>query len=111
MRQWARASNRPAGSGCIESSAQQLLARKVVPMTQEILKRVGGGHLPMHFFTRADIDGLQDLRAAGYLKVRFGPLTQERQTSAPVTEVTTPARAALRYLGYGFEARHRRPLL
>ena len=75
-------------------------------MTQEILKRVGEGRLPMYFSTRADIDGLQDLRAAGYLKVRFGPPAQNHRTSAAVTEVTTLGRAAMRYFGYGFEARH-----
>lgn len=75
-------------------------------MTQEILKRIGEGHLPMHFFTRADIDGLQDLRAAGYLEVRFGPPAQDHRTSATVTEVTTLGRAAIRYFGYGFQARH-----
>jgi len=75
-------------------------------MTQEILKRVGEGHLPMRFFTRADVDGLQDLRAAGYLEVHFGPPTQDHRTSAIVTEVTTLGRAAIRYFGYGFDARN-----
>lgn len=75
-------------------------------MTQEILKRVGEGRLPMYFSTRADIDGLQDLRAAGYLKVRLGPPAQNHRASATVTEVTTLGRAAIRYFGYGFQARH-----
>ena len=38
-------------------------------MTQEILKRVVDGQLPMQFFAPTDIDLLQDLRDAGYLKV------------------------------------------
>ena len=71
-------------------------------MTQEILKRVVDGQLPMQFFAPSDIDLLQDLRDAGYLKVRFEPLEQNRRTSATVTEVTPLDRAAIRYFGYGY---------
>ena len=70
-------------------------------MTQEILKRVVDGQLPMQFFAPMDIDLLQDLRDAGYLKVKFEPLKQNRRNSATVTEVTPLGRAAIRYFEYG----------
>ena len=75
-------------------------------MTQKILNRVVTGKLPMHFSRRADIDNLHGLRDAGYLRVSFGPLQQNQRTFATVTEVTTLGRAAMRYLGYGFDLRH-----
>jgi hypothetical protein len=71
-------------------------------MTQEMLKRLVDGQLPMQFFVPADIDRLQNLRDAGYLKVSFKPLEQNRRTSATVTEVTPLGRAAIRYFGYGY---------
>lgn len=71
-------------------------------LSQEILKRVVDGQLPMQFFVPTDIDHLQDLRDAGYLKVSFEPLEQNRRTSATVTEVTLLGRAAIRYFGYGY---------
>ena len=46
-------------------------------MTQEILRRVVDGPLPMQFFVPTDIDRLQDLRDAGYLKVSFAPIEHE----------------------------------
>jgi hypothetical protein len=75
-------------------------------MTQKILNRVVKGRLPMHFSGREDIENLQDLQDAGYLKVSFGPLQQDPGTCATVMEVTTLGRAAMRYLGYGFNPRH-----
>lgn len=70
-------------------------------MTQEILKRLVGGALPMQFFAPRDIEDLQVLRGAGYLEVSFGPLEQSHQAFAMVTGVTPLGRAAIRYFGYG----------
>ena len=75
-------------------------------MTQEILKRVVEGQPPMLFFVPTDIDCLQDLRDAGYLKVIFEPFEHDHRTSATVTEVTPLGRTAIRYFGYGSGARH-----
>ncbi len=77
-------------------------------MTQEILRRVVDGPLPMQFFVPTDIDRLQDLRDAGYLKVSFESFEHNHRTSATVTEVTPLGRAAIRYFryGYGSRARH-----
>lgn len=70
-------------------------------MTQAILKRIHDGQLPMHFFERADVDQLQDLRDAGYLKVSFGPpFEQQHRTSATVTDLTPLGQAAIRYFGF-----------
>ena len=69
-------------------------------MTQAILKRIHDGELPMHFFMRTDVDRLQDLRGAGYLKVSFGPLGHEHRTSATMTEVTPLGQAAIRHFGF-----------
>ena len=71
-------------------------------MTEDILKRVVEGHLPMRFLEPADIDHLQDLRDAGYLKVSFEPIAPSRRGCATVTGVTPLGRAAIRYFGYGF---------
>lgn len=68
-------------------------------MTQPILKRIHDGRLPMHFFRRTDVDQLQDLRDAGYLKVSFGPLENEDRTSATVTAITPLGQAAIRHIG------------
>lgn len=68
-------------------------------MTKAILKRVLDGQLPMHFFRRSDVDQLQDLSDAGYLKVSFGPLERDRRTSATVTEITSLGRTAIHYFG------------
>jgi len=51
-------------------------------------------------FERADVDQLLDLRDAGYLRVSFGPLEQEHQTSATVTDLTPLGQAAIRYFGF-----------
>ena len=77
-------------------------------MTQEILKRVVDGQLPMQFFVPTDIDHLQDLRDAGYLMVSFEPFVHDHRISAIVTEVTPPGRAAIRYFGYGYGSSVRR---
>ena len=70
-------------------------------MSQYILRRVLHENLPMRFAVRADIGHLQDLRAAGYLRVTFGPPFSLGQAgSATVTEITPLGRAASRYLGF-----------
>ena len=71
-------------------------------MAQGILRRVVVGKLPMQFFAAVDVDHLQDLRDAGYLKVTF----EAGRTSATVTEITLLGRAAIRYFGYEFDMRH-----
>lgn len=69
-------------------------------MSQAILKRIHNGQLPMHFCMRTDVDQLQDLSDAGYLKVNFGPLELKHRTSATVTEITPLGHAAIRYFGF-----------
>jgi len=68
-------------------------------MTEGILARIQGGHLPMHFFKRADVDRHHHLTDAGYLMASSGPIEPERRTSATVTGLTPLGRAAVRYLG------------
>lgn len=71
-------------------------------MTQEILKRVVDGQLPMHFLVPTDTARLQDLRDAGYWKVSFEPFQRNHRTSATVAEVTPLGRTATRSFGYGY---------
>jgi predicted HAD superfamily phosphohydrolase len=70
-------------------------------LTTSILERVVGGRLPMQFSGRADIEHLQDLRDAGYLRVSFdGP--EGSCTHAAVTAITPLGCTAIRYFGFSF---------
>ena len=68
-------------------------------MSQEVLRCIFDGQLPMHFFMRTDVDHLQDLKRAGYLQVSFGQEYNHR-TCATVTGVTPLGHAAIRYFGF-----------
>lgn len=69
-------------------------------MNDAILARIQDGHLPMHFFRRADVAHLHNLTAAGYVTMTLGPLEPDRRTSATVTGLTPLGRAAIRYFGF-----------
>lgn len=69
-------------------------------MSQDILKRIFSGCLPMRFARRADIGHLHSLRDAGYLSVTFAPFVPGRARSATVTDITPLGRAAIRYFGF-----------
>ena len=75
-------------------------------MTQAIFKRIRDGRLPMHFM-RTDVNQLEQLRNAGYLKFSFEPLGSHNRFAATVTELTLLGQAAIRYFGFGLGTQHR----
>ncbi|HYP71326.1 MAG TPA: hypothetical protein VEP93_10595 [Variovorax sp.] len=69
-------------------------------MSQDILRSVFSGILPMQFARCADIGHLHRLRDAGYLAVTFAPFDPGQARSATVTDITPLGRAAIRYFGF-----------
>lgn len=69
-------------------------------MSQDILKCVFSGYLPMRFARCADIGHLHSLHDAGYLNVIFAPFNPGQARSATVTDITPLGRAVIRYFGF-----------
>ncbi|MBS0452554.1 MAG: hypothetical protein JSS14_14715 [Proteobacteria bacterium] len=75
-------------------------------MSQDILKRIVSGCLPMRFARRADIGHLHSLCDAGYLNVTFSPPNPGHERSATVTDITPLGRAVIRYFGFWHRDAH-----
>ena len=67
-------------------------------MPMNILGRVEAGPLPMRFVERDDIDHLQDLRDAGYVRLRFD-ISGRICTGATVIAITSLGRLAMCHFG------------
>lgn len=71
-------------------------------MAHTLFKQILTTRLPTRFYGPSEIDGLKDLRDAGYIKVAFSPPQGAAAPCATVHEVTNLGRAAARYFGSAY---------